>query len=91
MDRTALADDLLQLLHHDLRCVLAGGDEQRVAHRHAELLAPRLVDHGVDLRHLRASDARVHAQAESARAAVSAFKALGGGWEPDTPATIASK
>lgn len=40
---------------------------------------------------LRASDARVQAQAESARAAVSAFKALGGGWQPDLPAAVASK
>ena len=31
---------------------------------------------------LRASDERVQAQTESARAAVAAFKALGGGWEP---------
>ena len=31
---------------------------------------------------LRASDARVQAQTESARAAVTAFKALGGGWQP---------
>ena len=30
---------------------------------------------------LRASDARVQAQTESARAAVAAFRALGGGWE----------
>ncbi|WP_269436260.1 TolC family protein, partial [Ralstonia pseudosolanacearum] len=32
---------------------------------------------------LRASDARAQAQTESARAAVAAFKALGGGWQPD--------
>ncbi|MGH8785220.1 MAG: efflux transporter outer membrane subunit [Cupriavidus necator] len=31
---------------------------------------------------LRTSDARARAQTESARAAVAAFKALGGGWEP---------
>jgi len=31
---------------------------------------------------LRASDARAQAQAESARAAVTAFRALGGGWQP---------
>ena len=31
---------------------------------------------------LRASDARAQAQTESARAAVAAFKALGGGWQP---------
>ncbi|MEX5625959.1 efflux transporter outer membrane subunit [Pseudomonas marginalis] len=31
---------------------------------------------------LQASDARVQAQTESARAAVAAFKALGGGWQP---------
>jgi NodT family efflux transporter outer membrane factor (OMF) lipoprotein len=31
---------------------------------------------------LRASDERVQAQTESARAAVAAFKALGGGWQP---------
>jgi NodT family efflux transporter outer membrane factor (OMF) lipoprotein len=32
---------------------------------------------------LRASDARVQAQTESSRAAVAAFKALGGGWQAD--------
>ncbi|MGM3161679.1 efflux transporter outer membrane subunit [Dickeya undicola] len=32
---------------------------------------------------LRASDSRLQAQTESARAAVAAFKALGGGWQPD--------
>lgn len=37
---------------------------------------------------LRASDARAQAQTESARAAVSAFKALGGGW--DTAQSLAS-
>jgi NodT family efflux transporter outer membrane factor (OMF) lipoprotein len=35
-----------------------------------------------DERLLQTSDARAQAQAESARAAVAAFKALGGGWEP---------
>lgn len=49
---------------------------------------------------LRASDARAQAQTESARAAVAAFKALGGGWQPTTrtrwqsrrnlPTTVAS-
>lgn len=38
---------------------------------------------------LRASDARAQAQSESARAAVAAFKALGGGWS--TPQPLASK
>lgn len=36
---------------------------------------------------LRASDARVQSQTEAARAAVSAFKALGGGWQSGTPTT----
>lgn len=37
---------------------------------------------------LRASDARLQAQTESARAAVAVFKALGGGWQPgDSGAT----
>ncbi|WP_042567534.1 TolC family protein, partial [Ralstonia solanacearum] len=40
---------------------------------------------------LRASDARAQAQTESARAAVAAFKALGGGWQPDTSTAVASK
>ncbi|NOV22163.1 TolC family protein [Cupriavidus necator] len=40
---------------------------------------------------LRASDARVQAQTESARAAVAAFKALGGGWQPDESTAVASK
>ncbi len=40
---------------------------------------------------LRASDARAQAQTESARAAVAAFKALGGGWQPrDSDAQEAS-
>jgi outer membrane protein TolC len=39
---------------------------------------------------LRASDARAQAQTESARAAVAAFKALGGGWQAAPPETVAS-
>ncbi len=39
---------------------------------------------------LRASDERAQAKTESARAAVAAFKALGGGWQPpDSEATVA--
>ncbi|MET7014785.1 TolC family protein [Uliginosibacterium flavum] len=38
---------------------------------------------------LRVSDARVQAQTESARAAVAAFKALGGGWQPRELTSIA--
>lgn len=40
---------------------------------------------------LRASDARVQAQTESARAAVAAFKALGGGWQPREADAVAMK
>jgi NodT family efflux transporter outer membrane factor (OMF) lipoprotein len=40
---------------------------------------------------LRASDARVQAQTESARAAVAAFKALGGGWEAGESMALAVK
>jgi len=40
---------------------------------------------------LRASDGRVQAQTESARAAVAAFKALGGGWQPTGPEAVASR
>lgn len=40
---------------------------------------------------LRASDARVQAQTESARAAVAAFKALGGGWQPRETDVVAIK
>lgn len=40
---------------------------------------------------LRASDARAQAQTESARAAVAAFKALGGGWQPDESTAVASE
>ncbi|SDI09858.1 efflux transporter, outer membrane factor (OMF) lipoprotein, NodT family [Pseudomonas benzenivorans] len=40
---------------------------------------------------LRASDARAQAQTESARAAVAAFKALGGGWQPHESAAVAMK
>jgi len=34
---------------------------------------------------LAASDGRAQAQTESARAAVATFKALGGGWQHQTP------
>jgi outer membrane protein TolC len=40
---------------------------------------------------LRASDERVQAQTESARAAVAAFKALGGGWQPRGSEAVAIK
>ena len=40
---------------------------------------------------LRASDARVQAQTESARAAVAAFKALGGGWQAAEPEAVAMR
>lgn len=40
---------------------------------------------------LRASDQRVQAQTESARAAVAAFKALGGGWQPPATEAVASR
>jgi outer membrane protein TolC len=40
---------------------------------------------------LRASDARVQAQTESARAAVAAFRALGGGWQPRESEVVAIK
>lgn len=38
---------------------------------------------------LRASDIRAQAQTESARAAVAAFKALGGGWQPQKSEAVA--
>ncbi|NSL55808.1 efflux transporter outer membrane subunit [Uliginosibacterium aquaticum] len=40
---------------------------------------------------LRVTDARVQAQTESARAAVAAFRALGGGWQPRGSDAVASK
>lgn len=40
---------------------------------------------------LRTSDARAQAQTESARAAVAAFKALGGGWQPRESEAVALK
>lgn len=40
---------------------------------------------------LRASDAKAQAQTESARAAVASFRALGGGWQPETSALAAMK
>ncbi|MCP3711432.1 TolC family protein [Paraburkholderia sp. CNPSo 3274] len=40
---------------------------------------------------LRASDDRVQAQTESAKAAVAAFEALGGGWQPSDPEAVASR
>lgn len=39
---------------------------------------------------LRTSDARVQAQTEAARAAVTTFRALGGGWQSGTPDVLAS-
>lgn len=40
---------------------------------------------------LQASDARAQAQTESARAAVAAFRALGGGWQSSLPGEITNK
>jgi NodT family efflux transporter outer membrane factor (OMF) lipoprotein len=40
---------------------------------------------------LRASDARAQARTESARAAVAAFRALGGGWQPAHAEPVASR
>jgi len=40
---------------------------------------------------LRAADARAQARPEFARAAVATFKALGGGWQPGDPDTVAVK
>jgi NodT family efflux transporter outer membrane factor (OMF) lipoprotein len=40
---------------------------------------------------LRASDARVQVQTESARAAVAAFRALGGGWQAPEAGTVAMR
>lgn len=40
---------------------------------------------------LQASDARAQAQTESARAAVAAFRALGGGWQPTRPDATAAR
>jgi NodT family efflux transporter outer membrane factor (OMF) lipoprotein len=40
---------------------------------------------------LQVSDARAQAQTESARAAVAAFRALGGGWQPTSPESMAAR
>lgn len=40
---------------------------------------------------LRASDMRTQAQAESARSAVAAFKALGGGWQPSESEVVVTR
>ncbi|PMY36557.1 RND transporter [Pseudomonas sp. GW456-L14] len=40
---------------------------------------------------LQASDARAQARTESARAAVAAFKALGGGWQPPDTRSVATR
>ncbi|MCD5987173.1 efflux transporter outer membrane subunit [Pseudomonas sp. CDFA 553] len=40
---------------------------------------------------LRSSDARVQARTESARAAVAAFRALGGGWQAPEPRPVATR
>ncbi|WLI43786.1 efflux transporter outer membrane subunit [Pseudomonas beijingensis] len=40
---------------------------------------------------LQVSDARAQARTESARAAVAAFRALGGGWQPSEPQSVATR
>ena len=40
---------------------------------------------------LRLSDAQIQVQTGSAHAAVAAFKALGGGWQPNNPAVVAAQ
>lgn len=40
---------------------------------------------------LQASDAKAQAQTESARSAVAAFRALGGGWQPASPEAMANR
>ena len=44
-----------------------------------------------DQTRLQSSDARAQAQTASAHAAVAAFKALGGGWQPRETETVAIK
>ncbi|SPA36050.1 hypothetical protein CBM2637_U10007 [Cupriavidus taiwanensis] len=67
---------------------LAQGETSLIQARNASLAAyqkgvVRLIEvFHADESLLRTSDARAQAQTESARAAVAAFKALGGGWEP---------
>lgn len=86
------------LVHReDQAAVLAHGVDALSHAREASLAAhQRGVTSLIEVLHadeslLRASDARAQAQTESARAAVLAFKALGGGWQPPGLEAVASR
>jgi NodT family efflux transporter outer membrane factor (OMF) lipoprotein len=77
--------------------VLAQGEDSLTRARGASFVAyQKGVVSLIDVLHadenlLRASDARAQAQTESARAAVAAFKALGGGWQARESEALAIK
>jgi NodT family efflux transporter outer membrane factor (OMF) lipoprotein len=77
--------------------ILAQGEASLARARHSTFTAyQRGTASLIDVLHadetlLRTSDARAQAQTESARAAVSAFRALGGGWQLPSPESVATR
>ncbi|MBV7565908.1 efflux transporter outer membrane subunit [Pseudomonas sp. PDM27] len=76
---------------------LAGGEASLTQARQSSFIAyEKGTASLIDVLHadetmLQASDARAQARTESARAAVAAFKALGGGWQPPETLPVASR
>jgi len=74
--------------------ILTGGETALASARQSSFVAYRQGTASlIDVLHndetlLQASDARAQAQTESARAAVAAFRALGGGWQPPDAGVI---
>ncbi len=83
-----------QLKHEEQVTLLTAGEASLSNARQASALAYQkgivpLVDVlQADERLLRTGDARAQAQTAVAKAAVSTFKALGGGWQPASPAAL---
>lgn len=83
-----------QLKHEEQVTLLTAGEASLSKARQASALAYQkgvvpLVDLlQADERLLRTADARAQAQTAAAKAAVSTFKALGGGWQPASPAAL---
>ncbi|TRM53090.1 efflux transporter outer membrane subunit [Achromobacter sp. LC458] len=77
------------LVNHETQATtLAGGEDSLTRARQSSFMAyEKGTASLIDVLHadetlLQASDARAQAQTDSARAAISVFKALGGGWQP---------
>jgi outer membrane protein TolC len=77
--------------------ILSQGEASLARARESSLIAYQNgAESRIDVLHadrtlLQTSEARAQAQTESARAAVAAFKALGGGWQPRESETVAFK